>query len=74
MPISDFLKETINDCMTNKAESLNGRIAMVGMLALMVTYLATGDIIPGVFQPGDSLIDGERLTGSHSQIKTYIKL
>tara|TARA_E500000331_G_C17143264_1_gene663744 strand:+ start:457 stop:639 length:183 start_codon:yes stop_codon:yes gene_type:complete len=49
MPISDFLKETINDCMTNKAESLNGRIAMVGMLALMVTYLATGDIIPGVF-------------------------
>ena len=74
MPISDFLKETINDCMTNKAESLNGRIAMVGMLALMVTYLATGDIIPGVFQSGDSPIDGERLTGSHSQIKTYIKL
>ena len=49
MPISDFLKETINDCMTNKAESLNGRIEMVGMLALMDTYLATGDIISVVF-------------------------
>ena len=30
-----------------KAEKLNGRLAMIGMMAALLNYLATGKIIPG---------------------------
>ena len=32
-----------------KAEKLNGRAAMVGFIAAVGSYLATGQVIPGVF-------------------------
>ena len=33
----------------NEAEKTNGRWAMVGMISLLVAYIATGQIIPGIF-------------------------
>ena len=32
-----------------KAEKLNGRLAMLGIIAALVAYAVTGQIIPGVF-------------------------
>ena len=34
---------------TEKAERWNGRLAMMGFLAAAGSYLATGQIVPGVF-------------------------
>ena len=31
------------------AEKLNGRLAMIGMVALLGAYVTTGQIIPGIF-------------------------
>ena len=31
------------------AETLNGRFAMIGFLALLGAYITTGQIIPGIF-------------------------
>ena len=32
-----------------RAESLNGRLAMLGIVAALGAYAVTGDIIPGIF-------------------------
>ena len=32
-----------------KAELLNGRLAMIGIIAALGAYVVTGDIIPGIF-------------------------
>ena len=32
-----------------KAERLNGRLAMLGVIAALGAYTLTGDIIPGIF-------------------------
>ena len=32
-----------------KAEMLNGRAAMIGIIAALGAYAVTGDIIPGIF-------------------------
>jgi len=32
-----------------KAEMLNGRLAMLGFVAAIGAYIVTGDIIPGIF-------------------------
>jgi hypothetical protein len=32
-----------------RAEKLNGRLAMLGIIAALGAYALTGDIIPGVF-------------------------
>ena len=32
-----------------EAEKTNGRWAMIGMIALLGTYITTGQIIPGIF-------------------------
>jgi hypothetical protein len=34
---------------TEKAERINGWAAMIGIIAGMGSYLATGQLIPGVF-------------------------
>ena len=34
---------------TEKAETLNGRLAMLGFVVAVGTYLTTGQIIPGVW-------------------------
>ena len=32
-----------------RAEQLNGRLAMLGIIAALGAYAVTGDIIPGIF-------------------------
>jgi hypothetical protein len=39
----------MNKIFTETAERWNGRLAMMGFLAAAGSYLATGQIIPGVF-------------------------
>ncbi len=34
---------------TEKAERLNGRLAMLGFVVAVGTYLTTGQVIPGVW-------------------------
>jgi hypothetical protein len=34
---------------THENEILNGRLAMLGFLAMVGSYLVTGQVIPGVF-------------------------
>lgn len=34
---------------TRTAEVLNGRLAMLGIVAAMGAYLTTGQVIPGIF-------------------------
>lgn len=34
---------------TDKAEVLNGRLAMMGFVAAVGSYLTTGQVIPGVW-------------------------
>jgi hypothetical protein len=43
--IKDGIYETHNE----RAEKLNGRLAMIGFLAAVGAYAATGQIIPGIF-------------------------
>lgn len=35
--------------MNEKAETINGRVAMVGFVAAIGAYVTTGQIIPGFF-------------------------
>ena len=35
--------------MNDKAEKLNGRLAMLGIVAAMGAYLTTGQVIPGIW-------------------------
>ena len=39
----------MNKIFTETAERWNGRLAMMGFVAAAGSYLATGQIIPGVF-------------------------
>jgi hypothetical protein len=39
----------MNKIFTEKAERINGWAAMIGIVAAMGSYAATGQIIPGVF-------------------------
>ena len=50
-----FARETPPQLVNNytnhpiEAEKTNGRWAMVGMISLLVSYVTTGQIIPGIF-------------------------
>ena len=35
--------------MTEEAEKLNGKVAMIGIFALVGAYYFTGQILPGIF-------------------------
>ena len=39
----------MKDFFNEKAEKLNGRMAMVGFVAAVGAYLTTGQVIPGVW-------------------------
>lgn len=39
----------MNKIFTEKAEKLNGRLAMLGFVAAVGAYLITGQVIPGVW-------------------------
>ena len=46
----NFIMEFAKKIMTEKAEKLNGKAAMLGMFALVGAYYFTGQILPGIFQ------------------------
>jgi len=35
--------------MTKEAELLNGRLAMIGFNILVINYILTGSVVPGIF-------------------------
>ena len=39
----------VNETHDKKAERLNGRLAMLGVIAAIGAYATTGQLIPGVF-------------------------
>ena len=39
----------VTETHNEKAEKLNGRLAMLGVIAAMGAYALTGDIIPGIW-------------------------
>jgi hypothetical protein len=39
----------LNELHSEKAERLNGRLAMLGVIAAIGAYATTGQLIPGVF-------------------------
>ena len=41
--------ELVKKFMTEKAEKLKGKAAMLGMFALIGVYYFTGQIVPGIF-------------------------
>jgi hypothetical protein len=43
------MKDGIYETHNERAEKLNGRLAMLGFLAAVGAYAVTGQIIPGVF-------------------------
>ena len=47
--IFHFIMEFAKKIMTEKAEKLNGKAAMLGMFALVGAYYFTGQILPGIF-------------------------
>ena len=47
--IIHFIMEFAKKIMTEKAEKLNGKAAMLGMFALVGAYYFTGQILPGIF-------------------------
>ena len=54
MPDNKFATEPQVRVMDNDyfidAENLNGRLAMIGFVAALGSYLTTGQLIPGIFQ------------------------
>ena len=44
-----LIMELVKKIMTEKAEKLNGKVAMLGMFALVGAYYFTGQILPGIF-------------------------
>ena len=53
MPDNKFATEPQVRVMDNDyfidAENLNGRLAMIGFIAALGSYLTTGQLIPGIF-------------------------
>ena len=48
--VRQYIDESINyDGYPENAEKVNGRWAMIGMVALIGAYATTGQIIPGIF-------------------------
>jgi hypothetical protein len=44
-----YMDENYTVTHNERAELLNGRLAMLGFVAAVISYAATGQIIPGVF-------------------------
>ena len=43
-----IIMSDITETHAEKAEKLNGRLAMLGVIAAIGSYLVTGDLIPGI--------------------------
>ena len=44
-----LMNEKESEVLLHDAEELNGRLAMVGFIAAVGSYICTGMIIPGIF-------------------------
>jgi len=49
LAISSLASSEVSIMFNEKAEKLNGRAAMIGFVAAVGSYLATGQVIPGVW-------------------------
>ena len=47
--IEEQIMNDMYQTQSEKAELLNGRLAMLGVIAALGAYIVTGDIIPGIF-------------------------
>ena len=52
-----------------RAENLNGRFALVGLIALVGAYITTGQIVPGVIQKYSSLISSRCLVMQYEKLR-----
>ena len=48
-PPIEIMEKEEQKILMHDAEELNGRVAMIGIIAALGAYLTTGQIIPGVF-------------------------
>ena len=46
---SDHCKSYLTKTMNENAELLNGRMAMLGIIAALGAYIVTGEVIPGIW-------------------------
>ena len=46
--VEEQMKSEMYETHNEKAEKLNGRLAMIGFVAAVGAYLTTGQIIPGI--------------------------
>ncbi len=47
--VQDQMDKGVYETHNEKAERLNGRLAMIGFVAAIGAYLTTGQIIPGIW-------------------------
>ena len=47
--IKEKMEKNVYQTHNERAEMLNGRLAMLGVMAALLNYAATGQIIPGVW-------------------------
>ena len=48
-PPIEIMNQEEENLLMHNAEELNGRVAMLGVIAALGAYITTGQIIPGVF-------------------------
>ena len=46
-PVMEIME--VNELHSEKAERLNGRFAMIGIMAAFISYATCGQIIPGIW-------------------------
>jgi hypothetical protein len=47
--VEEQMDKNVYETHNEKAEKLNGRFAMIGIMAALLNYASTGQIIPGVW-------------------------
>ena len=48
-PPIEIMQKEEQDILMHDAEELNGRLAMIGVIAAVGAYATTGQLIPGIF-------------------------
>ena len=48
-PPIEIMQKEEQDILMHDAEELNGRLAMIGVVAALGAYATTGQLIPGIF-------------------------
>ena len=56
-----------------RAEILNGRFALVGLIALVGAYITTGQIVPGVIWEYSFLISSRYLIMQHEKLYRIVQ-